>query len=526
MTGIGKTVNGFRKHNGAIGDTSRTLVTKWKSLVASEVPSIKCETVSTTNYHRAGTSDESVRAPYIDAPILKAPYMDRKSLDPTNRNNSGKTISDGENSSGDSGLVNSSVNETKLKQEIPERHTSSHENNKYIKHETGNHTTHGKHNRHKHGKHDRHKKHGVGGECPKDVGMVKIKQEKLKNDKHDTKFRHSGESQDKSTSHTRNATVDLGLVKHENIDLGLVKDERPDLEVHRHVSVKTEKEDSATVDHAQFRVDLGRVKLEKNTLEISSPKKSVKSDNSKSQRSCDASRMEKKDKHHKRAKEKHGRISDKLSTEKINKHKTCVSTIDDGYVHKGHGSHRNSVNTTIRKSKVHDMSDVDDDVGNDSSDRQREGVVEEERVKGSTCRTEVKHRRTRDSPDDARSVSIDNADDDDNDNGGMSFDDFLNYDATAVKLPKKNKTVSPPGANKKTASSEKRRRMEHESRSSSSHSKHKHDKSKHSSNKHKSKAKAGSASGGHSKDGKKREKRKAVEEFSVPEPKKQVCDIS
>ncbi|KAK2192518.1 hypothetical protein NP493_28g03005 [Ridgeia piscesae] len=346
VTGIGKTVNGFRKHEGSIGDTARALVTKWKSLVTSEAPSIKCETVSTTNYHKADTSTESIRAPYIDAPIRKAPYMEQKNL-----NNCVKSRSDNEAS---------------------------------------------------------------GESCGNDV---------------------------------------------------------------------------------YSSVDLDKPKCQSN--------------------------VENKDKHHKQSKEKHGHRSDRGSSEKSHENKISGDAIGDSHKNKGHGSHHKSTPTKTRKSKSHEMSDSDDNGNDDSHGRQKEGELEDKKAERfrNINHTKLKHPRTMEGED-----SPDKAPDDaeDVDNGGMSFDDFLNYDASMIKLAKQNKRTHPVEVNKKAASPEKKKKEERKSRSSSSHSKHKQDKSKHSSDKHRSKVKGGSSSRSRIRDGGKTEKRTSAEEFAVPEPKKQV----
>ena len=646
-------MNGFRKHEGSIGDTARVLVTKWKSLVASEPPSIKCETVSTTNYHcstKAGASDESIRAPYLDSHIRKAPYMDRPSTPATDGYNNESTVVDGEiqhekdrvsegsardvgtvrikqekREGGDSRLNNESVDVSKSKERSMEKRVSSHENNKsktvignnvmhekhgkhdahgkydnHGKHDThGKYDKHGKHDKHKHGKHDRHGKDRAIGGSTKDVGMVQIKQEKLEGDRHHTETRRSQES----GSFKRTATVNLGLVKQDKND---PMDELPDLEVPQ-VSVKVEKEDTAFVNNAHVRlahvrVDLGRVKQEPGLRkpETSSHEKSQrqkdtsrkektdlgrvkcepdaglrkpeassheKSGSGMSQRSNDTSRKEKSDKHHKRSKERHGHKSSKGDSEKIHEHKSSVGSVYDGsedkgndshnssanknsgeYEHqssvwssildgdenKGNDSHHGSANEKIKKYKVHDMSDDDDDAEGKTDDRLKSKAVENKKDSSTGGRTEVKLSVTtdKDPSDNERSASVNDASDD-GDNAGMSFDDFLNYDASAVKSLKKNKKAGPAiaiktnsssvVASKAPASSGGKRREAHKSHSSSSssHSKSKHQ-SMHSGDKHRSKAKAGSTSGSHSKHGGKTEKNKA--EFTVPEPKKQVCE--
>ena len=506
-------MNGFRKHEGSIGDTARALVTKWKSLVTSEAPSIKCETVSTTNYHKAA---ESIRAPYIDAPIRKAPYMEQKNL-----NNCVKSRSDNEASGESCGNdVYSSVDLGKVKQEKLEKHSSPRENSRHVKRETANNVTHdrhGKHDRHRHGKHDRSGKHA---ESAKDIGMVKIKQEGEKETREHTRVR--AESSHKSHGHTRISAVDLGIVKHEKIDVEFADDELPDLECQQHV--KTEKEDLTSLNHTQVCVDLGRVKQEAdkgNYRPVSSlPKHSVTSDKPKCQ-----SNVENKDKHHKQSKEKHGHRSDRGSSEKSHENKISGDAIGDSHKNKGHGSHHKSTPTKTRKSKSHEMSDSDDNGNDDSHGRQKEGELEDKKAERfrNINHTKLKHPRTMEGED-----SPDKAPDDaeDVDNGGMSFDDFLNYDASMIKLAKQNKRTHPVEVNKKAASPEKKKKEERKSRSSSSHSKHKQDKSKHSSDKHRSKVKGGSSSRSRSRDGGKTEKRTSAEEFAVPEPKKQVCETA
>ena len=524
VTGIGKTVNGFRKHEGAIGDAARALVTKWKSLVTSEAPSIKCETVSTTNYHKAGTSSESIRAPYIDAPIRKAPYMEQ-----TNLNNCVKRRSDNEASGESCGDdVNSSVDVSKVKQEKLERRPSSHENSRHVKRETANsmtHDRHGKHDRHRHGKHDHSGKHA---ESVKDIGMVKIKQEGGK-EKTREPPKVRAESPHKPHGHTRTSAVDLGTVKREKIDVEFTDDELPNLECQQ--DVKTEKEDLTSLNHTQMCVDLGRVKQEAdkgNCTPVSSffmPAKSVTSDRPKCQSNVDGNRIEHKDKHHKQSKEKHGHRSDRGSSEKSHENKISDNAIGDSHKNKGHGSHHKSTTTKTRKCKSHEMSDSDDNGNDDSHDRQKEGELEDEKAERfrNINHAKLKHTRTMEGEDSPDNVPDDA---DEVDNGGMSFDDFLNYDASMMKPTKKNKKTHPAEVYKKTVSPEKKKKEERRSQSSSAHSKHKQDKSKHSSDKHRSKVKGGSSSGSRSKDGGKTEKRRFAEEFAVPEPKKQVCETA
>ena len=602
-------MNGYRKHEGAIGDTARVLVTKWKSLVASEPPSIKCETVSTTNYHcstKAGGSDESIRAPYLDSHIRKAPYMDRPSTVATDRYNRESPVVDSE-IGGDGCLNNTSIDVSKSKERSLEKRVSSHENNR-VKQETGNnaihdkhgqhgkhdthekHDRHGKHYTHKHRKHDRHGKDRVSEGRGKDVGTVRIKQEKLDGDRHHTEARHSEEA----GRFKRTATVNLALVKQEKNDPCLATDELPDLAVPQ-VSVKVEKEDTSFVNNAHVRlahvhVDLGRVKQEPGLRKQETPPQEKpqrnkdtsrkektdlgrvkcepdaglrkpetssheKSGSGMSQRSNDTSRKEKSDKHHKRSKERHGHKSSKGDSEKIHEHKSSVGSVYDGsedkgndshnssanknsgeYEHqssvwssildgnenKGNDSHHGSANENIKKYKVHDMSDDDEDAGDKTNDRLKEKAVEDKKNSSPGGRSDVKNCRTtaeNNPPDNDRPASVNDASDD-GDNAGMSFDDFLNYDASAVKSLKKNKKAGPVIASKTTGSSGGKRREAHKSHSSSSSSKSKHQ-STHSGDKHRSKGKTGSTSGSHSKHREKTEMKKA--EFSVPEPKKQVC---
>ena len=82
-TGIGKTVNSFRKHEAGVGEKARALVAKWKQLVSgpapevpaetarSSTPGLQCETVSETTY-----GSDSGRVQHRLDKVMKTPYLD------------------------------------------------------------------------------------------------------------------------------------------------------------------------------------------------------------------------------------------------------------------------------------------------------------------------------------------------------------------------------------------------------------------------------------------------------------------
>jgi transcription elongation factor B polypeptide 3 len=63
-TGIGRTINGMRKTDGAVGEEARSLVNKWKEMVAAEDKSDSDQQEEDTNHHQLEiTSDNSSTSP-------------------------------------------------------------------------------------------------------------------------------------------------------------------------------------------------------------------------------------------------------------------------------------------------------------------------------------------------------------------------------------------------------------------------------------------------------------------------------
>ncbi|XP_075976017.1 transcription elongation factor elongin A [Anticarsia gemmatalis] len=293
-TGVGRTVNALRKEPGEVGQAARSLVYKWKMMVASEESDTETEPNETYNGHGSGKeSDDNAQKSRNKSDKYKSSrtnerYVnghhssnkrkyhsseeedsnkrqtqsssseddDKKKSHGRNNHDESESDSDSDNSQSDdsdSDASESSQEEVKVKQEIKREHTSSHKSSssKYNEHVDTKSSSSSKRSHES----DRHSKHQ--SPQPKVRRISTEKPTSHSSDKHSSHSsdKHSSHASDKHKSHSSERHSSQSFEKHKTSkekESSTEKKHKPEL---KSESEKSHKESKSSKHSSSSSVD-------------------------------------------------------------------------------------------------------------------------------------------------------------------------------------------------------------------------------------------------------------------------------